>query len=54
MGKKILKLLWRDLAWLSFNERVMQEAKDSDNHPFDRLRFLGIFSNNPDESSGSG
>jgi polyphosphate kinase len=49
MGKKTLKVLWRDLAWLSFNERVMQEAKDNTNHPFDRLRFLGIFSNNQDE-----
>lgn len=49
MGKKRLKILWRDLAWLSFNERVMQEVKDKNNHPFDRLRFLGIFSNNQDE-----
>lgn len=42
-------LLLRDLSWLSFNERVMQEAKDKTNHPYDRLRFLGIFSNNQDE-----
>lgn len=39
----------RDLSWLAFNERVMQEAKDPTNHFYDRLRFLGIFSNNQDE-----
>jgi len=39
----------RDLSWLAFNERVMQEAKDETNHIYDRLRFLGIFSNNQDE-----
>ncbi|RYZ52328.1 MAG: polyphosphate kinase 1 [Sphingobacteriales bacterium] len=39
----------RDLSWLSFNERVLQEAKDDSNSLYDRLRFLGIFSNNLDE-----
>ncbi len=39
----------RDLSWLAFNARVLQEAKDSTNHLYDRLRFLGIFSNNLDE-----
>jgi polyphosphate kinase len=39
----------RDISWLSFNARVMQEAKDPTNHLYDRLRFLGIFSNNLDE-----
>ena len=39
----------RDVSWLSFNDRVMQEAKDSSVHIYDRLRFLGIFSNNQDE-----
>jgi polyphosphate kinase len=39
----------RDLSWLAFNDRVMQEAKDSSVHIYDRLRFLGIFSNNQDE-----
>lgn len=42
-------LIVRDLSWLAFNERVMQEAKDDSNHISDRLRFLGIFSNNQDE-----
>lgn len=39
----------RDISWLAFNARVLQEAKDTTNHVYDRLRFLGIFSNNLDE-----
>ena len=39
----------RDLSWLAFNARVLQEANDGTNHIHDRLRFLGIFSNNLDE-----
>lgn len=39
----------RDISWLSFNERVMQEAKDRHVHLHNRLKFLGIFSNNLDE-----
>jgi polyphosphate kinase len=39
----------RDLSWLAFNDRVIQEAKDPSVHIYDRLRFLGIFSNNQDE-----
>lgn len=39
----------RDLSWLAFNARVLQEAKDPGVHIYDRLRFLGIFSNNLDE-----
>ncbi len=39
----------RDLSWLAFNARVLQEASDVSNHIHDRLRFLGIFSNNLDE-----
>ncbi len=39
----------RDLSWLAFNARVLQEANDSTNHVHDRLKFLGIFSNNMDE-----
>ncbi len=39
----------RDLSWLLFNERVLQEAVDTSNPIVERLRFLGIFSSNMDE-----
>ena len=47
--EKSQPVLSRDLSWLAFNYRVLQEAKDPSNHIYDRLRFLGIFSNNMDE-----
>lgn len=39
----------RDITWLSFNERVLQEAMDVKVPLHLRIRFLGIFSNNLDE-----
>lgn len=43
------KSIPRELSWLSFNERVLQEAEDSATPLIERVRFLGIFSNNMDE-----
>ncbi len=39
----------KELSWLSFNERVLQEACDHNVPLVERVRFLGIFSNNMDE-----
>ncbi|MGR5549859.1 polyphosphate kinase 1 [Vibrio sp. DNB22_12_1] len=39
----------KELSWLSFNERVLQEAADKTVPLVERIRFLGIFSNNLDE-----
>ncbi len=43
------KFIARDISWLSFNGRVLQEANDPTVSLSDRVRFLGIFSNNLDE-----
>ncbi|QJB31031.1 polyphosphate kinase 1 [Chitinophaga oryzae] len=43
------KLIPRDVSWLAFNARVLQEAADTSVPLRERIRFLGIFSNNLDE-----
>jgi polyphosphate kinase len=43
------KTIARDISWLSFNGRVLQEAADPSVPLRERVKFLGIFSNNMDE-----
>lgn len=44
-----VRIKHRDLNWLSFNERVLQEAEDKSNPLYERIKFLAIFSSNLDE-----
>ena len=43
------KIITRDISWLAFNERVLQEAADETVPLNERIKFLGIFSSNLDE-----
>jgi polyphosphate kinase len=49
MTDKKRKTIPRDISWLSFNARVLQEAADPTVPMRERVKFLGIFSNNTDE-----
>lgn len=44
-----MRFFAKELSWLSFNERVLQEACDPSVPVIERVRFLGIFSSNMDE-----
>ena len=46
---KNIPLLNREVSWLSFNDRVLQEAADKSVPLIERIRFLAIFSSNLDE-----
>jgi len=43
------RYIHRDLSWLAFNERVLEEAGEAENPLFERARFLAIFCSNFDE-----
>jgi len=44
-----IPLVHRDISWLSFNYRVLQEAKDKRNPLLERIKFIAIYSNNLEE-----
>ena len=47
--EKIVPYIQRDISWLSFNYRVLQEAKDPRVPLMERIKFLAIYSSNLDE-----
>lgn len=49
MAKAVKKFVNREISWLEFNGRVLQEAADETTPLIERIKFLGIFSNNLDE-----
>ncbi|MCH2044414.1 MAG: polyphosphate kinase 1 [Saprospiraceae bacterium] len=49
MDMNRMPYIHRDISWLSFNYRVLQEARDPHVPLFERIKFLGIYSSNLDE-----
>lgn len=46
---KTMKTIDRDVSWMYFNHRILEEARRDEVPVLDRLTFLGIYSNNLDE-----
>ena len=46
---KLHKYKNRDIDWINFNGRVLQEASDLSNPLYERIKFLAIYSSNLDE-----
>ena len=49
LGADESRYINREISWLQFNARVLQESADESVPLIERLRFVGIFSNNLDE-----
>lgn len=49
MNKHMSRYVNRDLSWIEFNRRVLEEAQDPDNPLLERAKFLAIVSSNLDE-----
>ena len=49
MAKRDSEFINREISWLYFNDRVLQESANPNVPLIERLKFLGIFSNNMDE-----
>ena len=49
MDNNILPCINRDISWIDFNERVLEEGLRKDLVPFERLKYLSIVSSNFDE-----
>ena len=48
-NKKEKRYVERDVSWMYFNHRILQEAQKENIPLLERLSFLGIYSNNLDE-----
>ncbi|MDI9523310.1 MAG: RNA degradosome polyphosphate kinase, partial [Bacteroidota bacterium] len=49
MSESTYRFFKRDISWLSFNERVLLEARDERLPVYERIKFLSIYSSNLEE-----